>query len=124
VFVAIGDNHQGYADVIAGTIGSSAPGLRDETLHEELVGAFEGGDVQSAASAAYDLESRLVATQTALLARLTGIDGAKVIASIVAVEARQCTVLADLAGGGDDFDALFENEAEPLAVTGEPEADR
>ena len=43
------------------------------------------------------------------------------IASILIVEARHCAVLADLAGGGDDVDLLFENEGEPIAV-GESEA--
>ena len=39
------------------------------------------------------------------------------IASILIVEARSSTVLADLAGNGDDLDALFVNDAEPLAVS-------
>ena len=34
--------------------------------------------------------------------------------SILIVEARQCAVLADIAGLGDDFDALFVNDARPL----------
>ena len=34
-----------------------------------------------------------------------------IIASILIVEARPCAVLADMAGSGDDFDALFVNDA-------------
>ena len=56
----------------------------------------------------------LVATHTELLRSIQNLDGARLIASILIVEARHCAVLADLAGGGDDLDALFENEAEPL----------
>ena len=50
-----------------------------------------------------------------------GTDGVRVIASILIVESRHCAVLADLSGGGDDVDLLFENEAAPIAV-GESEA--
>ena len=67
--------------------------------------------MRSSPTAAYDLESTLVATHTELLGELEGVDGAKTIASILMMEARHCTVLADLAGRGDDLDALFENTA-------------
>ena len=119
VFVVIRDNHQAYADNLSGLIGRSAPGRPDEALHDELAGAFEGADVTAAASVAYDLESRLVATHTELLRQLEGTNGARVIASILIVESRHCAVLADLAGGGDDIDLLFENEAEPITVESE-----
>ena len=69
------------------------------------------------AAAGYDLESTLVATHTELLRALEGTDGAEMLASILIVEARNCAVLADLAGNGDDLDALFVNDAEPLAVS-------
>ena len=74
---------------------------------------------------AYDLESTAVATHTELLGQLEGIDGAETVASILIVEARMRTVLADLAGHGDDLDALFVDDAEPLRRrAGRAEADR
>jgi hypothetical protein len=121
VFVAIRDNHRAYADNLSGLIGRSAPGRPDAALHEEMIGAFEDADTTAAASAAYDLESRLVATHTESLRQLEGTDGARMVASILIVESRHCAVLADLAGGGDDVELLFENAAEPIAV-GESEA--
>ena len=58
-----------------------------------------------------------VATHTELIGQLEGIDGAKTIAAVLIMEARMCTVLADLAGEGDDLTALFDNNASALAVS-------
>jgi hypothetical protein len=66
------------------------------------------------ATAGYDLESAAVATHTELLGRLTNADAAKLIASVLAMEARHCAVLADLSGRGDDLDVLLVNTAEPI----------
>ncbi len=55
-------------------------------------------DVGAVAEAGSDLESSAVATHIELLRQLEGIDGAKTVASILVVEARSSTVLADLAG--------------------------
>ena len=49
-----------------------------------------------------------------LLARLENIDGAKLVASMLAMEARHCVVLADMSGRGDDLDVLLVNTADPL----------
>ena len=57
-----------------------------------------------------------MATHTELLRELEGIDGAHLIASILVVEARQAAVLVDVSGRGDDYDAMFENDAEPLSA--------
>ena len=73
--------------------------------------AFEVTDVEALAEAAYDLESTLVATHIELLGQLEGTDGGRPIASILIVEARQAAVLADAAGKGGDFDALFDDTA-------------
>ena len=42
--------------------------------------------------------------------------GATALAALLVVEARHCTVLAHLAGMGDDMAALLENTASPLPV--------
>jgi Ferritin-like domain len=111
------DQHQAYADILSGVLGTKAPGTRDDGLYDELERSFAVADVVAVAEAGFDLESTAVATHTELLGQLQGIDGAKAGASILVVEARSGTVLADLAGNGTDLDALFVNDAEPLAVS-------
>lgn len=117
VWTGLRDNHRAYADVISGMVGRAAPGRRDDAFYEEQVGSFEATG-EELATAAYDLESTLLATHTELLGELEGVDGARAIASIVTVVARHCAVLADLSGQGDDPAALFENSAEPLELAG------
>jgi hypothetical protein len=87
---------------------------RNDEVFDALEADFAVSDVTAVAQAAYDLESVAVATHTELLGLLEGVDGAKLVASVLAVEARHCTVLADLSGNGDDLDALLDNSAEPL----------
>jgi hypothetical protein len=109
-------NHRGYADVIRGILGTRSVGLRDNDLYDAQSSKFATTDLQALAAAAYDLESTLVATHTDLLAKLQGTDGARLIASILIVEARQAAVLADAAGKSADFDALFDDTATALAL--------
>lgn len=114
VYRGIRDNHGAYVDILSGLIGRSAGSLRNDALYQEHVGSFEESSGEALAQAAYDFESTLVATHTQALGELVGINGAAAVASIVMVEARHCTVLADMAGHGQDYSALFENTAEPL----------
>lgn len=116
VYVGIRDNHGAYVDLLSGLIGRSSRGTRNEALYEEQLSAFEGATGEELASAAYELESSLVSTHIGLLEQLAGIDGANAIASIIPIEARHTVVLADLAGQGDDLEALFTNDAEPLEL--------
>ena len=110
------DNHQAYADVLAGLLGRQAPGERDDALYDELVASFEVTDV--AAAGRDRLRPRVDARRHAHRAAAVSSRASTgpAIASILIVEARHCAVLADLAGHGDDLDALFVNDAEPLAV--------
>jgi hypothetical protein len=114
VFTTLRDNHEEYANRLSAILGVDAPQQRDDALFDELVGGFEGGDVAGVAAAALDLESTAVATHTDLLGRLQGIDGVAALASFVVVEARHGTVLVDVAGNGDDLDAMLTSEAQPL----------
>jgi Ferritin-like domain len=111
------NSHRSYADVLRGILGTSAIDRRDEALYDELVASFEDPDTASLSATAYDLESSLVATHTEQLRSLQSIDGARRVAAMLIVEARHCTVLADAAGRGDDLDALFVNDAEPLTAS-------
>jgi hypothetical protein len=114
VYIALGDNHAAYVDLLAGLLGRTAMGLRDDAFYEEQLSAFERTGTELA-EAAYELESTLVVTYVDLLGQLEGVDGARGAASILMVEARHCAVLADVAGV-DDFTALFDNDAQPIDV--------
>ena len=105
-----------YANRLAGILGVDAQQHRDDALFDELVGGFEGGDASAVATAGRELEATAVATHSDLIGRLEGIDGIAAVASFVVVEARHGAVLADVAGDGDDLDALFGDETEPLEV--------
>ena len=124
VLQACRDNHLASGDTISGLIGTSAPERRNDfttAFVDEWSGRFTTSDLQAAADAGYELESAMVATYTELIGRLQGLDGAKTVAAILIAQARMCTVLADLRGDGDDFAALFENEADavlPAAIEG------
>lgn len=107
-------NHRGYADIIKGILGTASRGEAAAGLHDQLQSGFQVTDVKALTEAAYDLESKLVATHIELLRQLEGTDGARTIASILIVEARQAAVLADAAGKGGDFDALFDDTATAL----------
>jgi hypothetical protein len=113
MFGVLADQHEAYAQGIASFIGEPA-NTRDDAVYDEREAAFTAFDRAAVATAGYDLESAAVATHTELLARLENGDGAKVIASMLAMEARHCVVLADMSGRGDDLDALLVNTADPI----------
>lgn len=114
VFTTLRDNHKEYANRLSGILGVDAPQQRDDALFDELVGGFEGGDAVDVATSGIDLEATIVATHTDLVGRLAGVDGFAAIASFLVVEGRHGTVLADVAGHGDDLDAMLITEAQPL----------
>ena len=116
VFTTLRENHEEYANRLSGILGVDAPQQRDDALFDELAGAFDSSDAQAVAAAGIDLEATAVATHTDLLGRVRGIDGVAALASIVVVEARHGTVLADVAGNGDDLDAMLIADAEALAA--------
>lgn len=115
VVTALNSNHRGYSDAIRGRLGTRSTGARHEDLYRQYADQFKTTDVTELAPAAYELESTLAATHLELLSRLQGTDGARLIAAILIVEGRHATVLADIGGKGDDFDALLENTASPLS---------
>ena len=106
-------NHRGYGDVLRGLLGTESRPERN-AAYDQLVDRFKVSDVKALAAVGYDLESTLAATHVALLGKLEGTDGARAIASILIVEARQAAVLADASGKGADFDALFNDTATAL----------
>jgi hypothetical protein len=114
VFTTLMENHEEYGNVIAGLIGTDAPQQRDDAIFDQFVAGFDSDDTAAVAQAGYDLESTAVATHNELIGQLTGIDGATMLASLLVTESRHSTVLAHIAGNGDDLAALIENTATAL----------
>lgn len=115
VFTTLMENHEEYGNVIAGIIGTDAPQQRDDAIYDQFVDGFDSSDTAAVAEAGYDLESIAVATHIDLVGQLTGLDGSTVLAALLVVEARHCTVLAHIAGRGEDMDAVLENMATALS---------
>ena len=114
VFATLAENHEEYGNVIAGIIGVDAPQRRDDAIYDQFFAGFNARLPEAVAQAGYELESTAVATHTDLIGQLAGLDGATTLAALLVVESRHCTVLAHLAGQGDDMAALLENTASPL----------
>jgi hypothetical protein len=114
-------NHAAYAQAIAASTGTPAEG-RNEALFAELSPAFATSDSDTFAMAGWNLENSMVATHTELLSGYESFDAVSLTGSILVVEARQATVLADIGGFSDDLDLLFDPQAEPFSLgSGEPE---
>ena len=105
------EQHESYAQRLAGIAGVSSDTRNDEVF-DALVGGFRG----ATSAAAFELENVAAATHTELLGVVTDENAAKAIAAIIAIESRHATVLAGLAGLGDDLDALFLNAATALSL--------
>ncbi len=113
VLDVIGQSHLSYAQALSGFLGREAANDADDALVAERLGAFTA-DVDSALQAAYDLESALVSTHILTIGALRGTDAVNLLASIVTVEGRNGTVLADLMGESDFAVLLVDNEADPI----------
>jgi hypothetical protein len=120
VFMTLREDHEAYANSMSGLLGVNAPQRRSDSLYDQLVGRFDTADVGALAAAAYELESVAAATHLDLTGRLEGIDGVTAVAALLTVEQQHCTVLADIAGRGDDLDALLTNTASSIAPGAAP----
>jgi len=115
-------NHAAYAQAIAASTGAPAEG-RNEALFAEFSSEFATSDTDTFATAAWNLENSLVATHTELLSSYESLDAVSLTGSILIVEARQATVLADIGGFSDDLDLLFDPPSEPFSLDGGSEVD-
>lgn len=104
------NQHAAYADNLAGIAGASA-NTRDDALFDANATEF-GGD--RPANAAFRLENMLAATHIELLASFTDARFVNAVAAIASMESRHAAYLAQQSGRGDNFDALFVNDATPL----------
>lgn len=116
VITTIREAHEAAAQSLAGLLGGDAPGEMSQSLYSSLASGFRGS-VSARLEAAYNLESAVVATHSALLAELIGTDGATLIAAVQSAEARHGTVLADLNGQTVVSTLLVQDEAAALEVT-------
>ena len=110
------DNHEAYAEEFAGITGISAD-TYDEAFYEENKDKFATSDVAQFAQAAWELENNFAATYTELFTSLESVESQTVVASIVMINARTATVLADLAGVSSDFNLLFDPPAEIITLS-------
>ena len=115
LFSTLRENHEEYANSIAGLVGESAV-PRSREVYDKFADRFTTTDVTELAAAAYDLESMLVATHPEVIGELVGTDGADALAAAVIVEARQASALAAVAGKLDDLDVMLVNSAEPVSL--------
>ena len=102
----VSENHEAYAQAIAGAIGASAQG-RDDDLYDSLADQFTTSDAQSFAAVARGLENTAVDTHTALLGGYESADAIELTASILVVEARQAAVLTSMAGFASNLDDML-----------------
>jgi hypothetical protein len=111
VWSTMREQHEAYAVRLSGITGISADN-RDQQTYDLLQDAFT---TSSPAAAAFDLEDVAAATHIQLIGKVEDVGIATAMASFVSMESRHATVLATLAGLGDDFDALFLNAATALS---------
>lgn len=109
-------NHAAYGDAIAAISGFSA-NSRNDDLFDDLESAFTG-DAAAFVDAAISLENTAVATHSDVIASYESVRARTITASVIMVEARMATVLAELGGVADDLDELFEPSADALSITG------
>ena len=110
------DNHEAAAEEFAAITGISAD-TYDEAFYEDNKDKFATSDVAQFAQAAWELENNFAATYTELFASLESVESQAVVASIVMINARTATVLADLAGESSDFDLLFDPPADIITLS-------
>jgi hypothetical protein len=112
VIATIRESHDAYAASLSALLGRQAPQVVDPVF-DKLKSSF-GGDASTMLDAAYEIESTAVATHTDILGRLQGTDGARLLASILIVEARHGTVVAHLNGKTSLDDLLVNTESDAL----------
>lgn len=111
-----GDNHEAYADQMAASTGISADTV-DQQAYDARKDAFSTGDVVEFATAAWELENSAAATYTDLFNDFESIDAQTLISSMIVVNGRMATVLADLAGITNASEVLEPN-AQTIAFAG------
>ena len=89
-----GEHHNSYAQAINGLLGQVATNKRNESLYSTHVGQL--ASAQSAYASLQSLENTLTTTNTDILGQLRGLDAARILASIITIEARMAAVFGTL----------------------------
>ena len=110
----LAQSHRSYGQSLAGLLGRSAPNKVDQSVLTTFSEAFGSGNIDQILDAASTLESTLVATNIQAIGELSGTDAANLMASIVTIEGRHGTVIADMLGAKKLADLLVDEEAAPL----------
>jgi rubrerythrin len=113
VITTLRQSHLAFANSFSGLLGKSAPSTRSEEIFDAWKAEF-AGDIADILLSAADLESSAVATYLDMLAKLQGINGAALVASIQIAEARHTTLLRNLAGTTEPGELLADIEADSL----------
>jgi hypothetical protein len=117
VLTTLRQAHLAFGNSLSGLLGRSAPGTRSQALFDEWKAGFTGDNNDVLLKAA-ELESALVATYLDMLAKLQGVNGAALVASIQVSEARHVTILRTMAGVTDVGELLVDTEADSLQGAG------
>jgi Ferritin-like domain len=115
-FATIAANHRAYAQAIAAMIGSSASG-RDDAIFDQFESQFDSSDAATVAESAVQIEEALVNNHLQVLGSFEGTDPVELVTAILVVEGRHATVLNDVAGKGDDLQALL-GSTDPASTGG------
>ena len=118
IAAVMAEQHEAYADSIAGAIGVSSSEIASASVAADLASTFTTSDLQAFGAAARTLENVAVATHTELLGTYENLGVVELTASIIAVESRHATVLTSLAGFAANLDEMLGNSADALSLTG------
>lgn len=118
VAALMAEQHEAYADSIAGAIGVSSAGSAATDVVDQYSDAFTTSDPQAFGAAGRTLENIAVATHIELLGGYENIGAIELTASILTVESRHAVVLTSLAGFSANLDEMLGNSADALSSTG------
>ena len=117
VVATIRQQHAAYSASLSGLLGRQAPNAKSDQIFAKFSSGFTG-DAKAVLQTAWQFESSAVATHLDILAKLQGVNGAALLASIQITEARNGTVLADLASISDESKLLVDTEEPSLLGNG------
>jgi hypothetical protein len=117
VVSTIRQQHAAYSASLSGLLGRQAPNAKSDQIFAKFSSGFTG-DAKTVLQTAWQFESSAVATHLDILAKLQGVNGAALLASIQITEARNGTVLADLASISDESKLLVDTEEPSLLGNG------
>lgn len=107
-------HHQAYADSLSGLLGTASKSARDAVTYARYAAAMKVTSFAALAPTVVEMENGAAKRHTAALARIKGLDGANLVASIIAIEARHGAAVASITG--QPLDAIINNTAAPIAA--------